>query len=131
MSATHPYLVQVVLERIAISQPLLHSQLSSDMIQVPQCTPMLFFAPRLSAMRTAPSGSVCWRCMCQRGSYDPIGIAARSTGPRTRPTASYSVGEYPVSPRWMNERGRSPSDLTWNADQSVAFVSEGERADQC
>lgn len=41
---------------------------SSDMIQVPQCTPILFFAPRLSAIRTAPSGSVCWRCMCQRGS---------------------------------------------------------------
>lgn len=23
------------------------------------------------------------------------------------------------------------SDLTWNADQRVAFVSKGERADQC
>jgi hypothetical protein len=38
---------------------------------------------------------------------------------------------YPVSPRWMNERGLSVSDLTWNADHNVAFVSSGERADQC
>lgn len=38
---------------------------------------------------------------------------------------------YPVSPRWMNDLGLSVSDLTWNAAQSVAFVSRGERADQC
>jgi hypothetical protein len=100
------------------------------------------------AMRTAPSGSVCCRCMCQRGSYDPIGIAAKSTGPSTLPTAAKSVGEYlhvslgqsekkeadPVSPRCMNVRGGDESvgfDFTWKPAQSVALVSLGERADQC
>lgn len=36
-----------------------------------------------------------------------------------------------MSPRWMKERGLSLSDFTWNADQRVAFVSVGDRADQC
>jgi hypothetical protein len=31
----------------------------------------------------------------------------------------------------MNDLGFSISDLTWNADHRVAFVSSGERADQC
>ena len=31
----------------------------------------------------------------------------------------------------MNDLGFSVSDFTWNADHSVAFVSSGERADQC
>ena len=40
----------------------------------------------------------------------------------------------PVSPKCMNVRGGEESvgfDLTWKPDQSVAFVSLGERADQC
>jgi len=31
----------------------------------------------------------------------------------------------------MNDLGFSVSDLTWNADQRVALVSRGDRADQC
>lgn len=45
-----------------------HVQASSLISQVPQCTPTLFFACSCDAIRTAPSGSVCWRCMCHRGS---------------------------------------------------------------
>lgn len=70
-----------------------NSHASSDISHVPQCTPTLFFTFICMAMRTAPSGSVCCRCMCQRGSYEPIGMAARSTGPNTRPMAWYRVGE--------------------------------------
>lgn len=81
-----------------------NSQASSLMSHVPQCTPTLFLMPICIAMRTAPSGSVCCRCICQRGSYDPIGIAARSTGPRTRPTAANSVEEYLLVSSCSNQR---------------------------
>jgi hypothetical protein len=64
-----------------------------------------------------------------------MGMAAKSTGPSTLPTAANSVGECPVSPKWMKERGFDSGlmglDLTWNADHKVALVSSGERADQC
>lgn len=101
--------------------------LSSDMIHVPQCTPMLFFALISWCIFIASRGPTCCIPRCHSGSYEPMGIAARSIGPYFAPI-SLNTSQYPVSPQWKNE---SLMPLTTKEHHRVLFVSNGVRALQC
>jgi len=54
---------------------------SAESWKVPQWMPTAYIAPSRSNTVTASGGSIWLGAIILRGSYDPIGISAKRTGP--------------------------------------------------